>query len=557
MLNLMCLYLIIINIYYVNANQQKENLQPFKITDESLNDYIFIHPSHECIVKSSTMIKPPFEAIRYGKFRYYLIKDGKRYSFPDRYTFYTYGFPAETEKYILNRKIPFVGINDVNGYSNGGELPTEWNNKENIELLSYDNSNYLLDTNLYFNKLLNPNYIYWKGNIFVTWRLSAKIFRVIYINNANIKEYTNNNHILGFDIISDLNIINKHDLFNNLTLFPYVDYEGEDPKFFITNEDNLIKSKLLITYCHRGYPKESFGIPEIQMNSIEINININKIEINNHLQIHFYHERPNEDQKNWSPFEYNGKLLFISSPDPYHRIVETKSDNEAKSTSIVYAKTLALTRIKDNDKIQQPLPSPPTEQLSSEEAKDAILHPVFHPKWYWKFGQLRGGTQAIKINDHSYLTFFHSSRHPPKTGYVLKTYVMGAYIFSSKPPFEIQAITTEPITHRSMYQGKWSDLPESYYLMDYIIFPTSFIIRNDLIYLTYGRQDTEGWVATLSLSKLLLNMTSLTSTNEVDNNSIEIIKDYEGEFHKSFHHRKHGHKGIKSHREDRFNSLME
>lgn len=552
MLLILLLYLF---IFHINANHQKEILRPYKITDESFNNYVFIHPSHENIVKSPTMIKPPYEAIRYGKFRYYLIKDGKKYTFPDRYTFYTYGFPAETEKFILNRKIPFVGINDVNSYSNGGEIPTEWNNKENIELLSYDNSNYLLDTKIYFNKLLNPNFIYWKGNMFITWRLAPKIFRVIYINNDKIKEYTHNNYILGFDIISDLNIINKYDLFNNLTLFPYIDYDGEDPRFFITNEDNLIKSKLLITFCHRGHPKESFGIPEIQMNSIEINININKIVINNHLKIQLYHERPNEDQKNWSPFEYKEQVLFISSPDPYHRIIETKSDNQARSASIVYANTIALTKIKDHDIILQTTPTISTEQLSAEDAK---LHPVFQPKWYWKFGQLRGGTHALKINDHSYLTFFHSSRHPPKIGYVLKTYVMGAYIFSSKPPFEIQAITTEPITHKSMYQGKWSDLPDSYYLMDYIIFPTSFILRNDIIYLTYGRQDTEGWVATLSLSKLLLNMTSVTSTHEVDNNSFEIINyNMEGEGHKSFHHKKHGHKGIKSHREDRFNSLME
>ena len=98
---------------------------------------------------------------------------------------------------------------------------------------------------------------------------------------------------------------------------------------------------------------------------------------------------------------------------------------------------------------------------------------MYNP-WPKEYGEIRGGSQAMKIDDDNYLLFFHSSRDPPgtlhpttfptrdltlillllpETGDVLKTYYMGAYTFSSKPPFAIKAITTIPITNEIMYKG--------------------------------------------------------------------------------------------------------
>lgn len=45
----------------------------------------------------------------------------------------------------------------------------------------------------------------------------------------------------------------------------------------------------------------------------------------------------------------------------------------------------------------------------------------------WKHGEMRGGTPAVRVaykNVSYYLSFFHSSNHPPDVGYVLRTYVM-------------------------------------------------------------------------------------------------------------------------------------
>ena len=128
----------------------------------------------------------------------------------------------------------------------------------------------------------------------------------------------------------------------------------------------------------------------------------------------------------------------------------------------------------------------------------------------------------MKINENTYLLFFHSSRDPPETGDVLKTYYMGALTFSSKPPFSIMSITTVPITHDIMYKGSWSDLPLSYYSIDYIVFPMGYILINkqsssssssSIIYLFYGRQDKQGWVARIDLANLLSSMKPLKSSS--------------------------------------------
>jgi predicted GH43/DUF377 family glycosyl hydrolase len=88
---------------------------------------------------------------------------------------------------------------------------------------------------------------------------------------------------------------------------------------------------------------------------------------------------------------------------------------------------------------------------------------------------------------------------------------MGAILFSHDEPYELQAISRQPITHNSMYSGKWPDLPWAFYHMDYIVFPTNYLYEKDTdtIYLQYGHQDRETWVAELSLKGLLRSLVSV------------------------------------------------
>jgi len=110
------------------------------------------------------------------------------------------------------------------------------------------------------------------------------------------------------------------------------------------------------------------------------------------------------------------------------------------------------------------------------------------------------------------LTFFHSSLVPPTTGDVLRTYVFGAYTFQKDAPFALTGMTNKPIVHETMYSGPWTNLPESFYLIDYVAFPMSALLSYDkkFIYLLYGKQDIEGWVAKIDVEELFASFVSVT-----------------------------------------------
>jgi predicted GH43/DUF377 family glycosyl hydrolase len=130
----------------------------------------------------------------------------------------------------------------------------------------------------------------------------------------------------------------------------------------------------------------------------------------------------------------------------------------------------------------------------------------------WGYGDMWGGTPAVYLNDGRYLSFFHSSNDITTNGTQLKTYVFGAYVFYSKPPFSIQAISRQPLVHESMYTGPWTDLRLSYYHIDYVAFPMSFTVDQGTVMLMYGKQDTSAWIATMNLNSLLNSLVLVEST---------------------------------------------
>ena len=61
-------------------------------------------------------------------------------------------------------------------------------------------------------------------------------------------------------------------------------------------------------------------------------------------------------------------------------------------------------------------------------------------------------------------------------------------MFDSQPPFAIRAISPTPIVHETMYSGPWANLPRSFYHIDYVAFPMSYVIENGSVILLYGKQ---------------------------------------------------------------------
>jgi predicted GH43/DUF377 family glycosyl hydrolase len=74
------------------------------------------------------------------------------------------------------------------------------------------------------------------------------------------------------------------------------------------------------------------------------------------------------------------------------------------------------------------------------------------------------------------------------------------YLFSSKPSFEIKYISPEPIIGPNFYHGLSY---EPYWGPVCVVFPCGVVILEEEIWVTYGRQDHEIWIARLDKRKLL------------------------------------------------------
>jgi predicted GH43/DUF377 family glycosyl hydrolase len=75
---------------------------------------------------------------------------------------------------------------------------------------------------------------------------------------------------------------------------------------------------------------------------------------------------------------------------------------------------------------------------------------------------------------------------------------MGAYTFSPEPPFEILQMTPEPLLSEDFYTPSYREKR--------VVFPGGFVARGPHIYVAYGKDDCEIWIATLDKEELKRTM---------------------------------------------------
>jgi len=167
-------------------------------------------------------------------------------------------------------------------------------------------------------------------------------------------------------------------------------------------------------------------------------------------------------EKNWVPFSHDGTLYLAYSIVP-HRILRPILGTESCETSFS-----TLGRVQ------------------------------------WDWGVLRGGTPALEV-DGEYLSFFHSSLNMSSVhsqGKKIQHYVMGAYTFSLEPPFALNKISPGPIVGKNFYHGAsyktWKPL--------HVVFPCGYVFDEKYIWVVYGRQDHELWIAKLDKKGLMASL---------------------------------------------------
>jgi len=204
------------------------------------------------------------------------------------------------------------------------------------------------------------------------------------------------------------------------------------------------------------------------------------------------------DQKNWVPFEYEGRLLFMQKMDPLTIV-------EAYLPPLTPPSNRAGTSGGDGEGLSDQIKVIQVSPLMSDEVRP----------WKGHYGMpIRGGTPAVKIRG-VYLTFFHTLlmfQFPFK----IRTYFMGAMTFCAHPPFHPLSMSTVPIVHPSWYDGPWINIR-----LDYCVFPTSISVEvkangeeGDHIWVTVGRQDNEGVLVKMNIDELFHSLDKIDGANE-------------------------------------------
>lgn len=184
----------------------------------------------------------------------------------------------------------------------------------------------------------------------------------------------------------------------------------------------------------------------------------------------FEGEDPNKREKNWVPFIYEKEILLA-----YHLFPH---------------------------KIFRPL-------LDGSERCETVANS--YPSLIWEWGELRGGTPAAKLDEEHYLGFFHSSVHlntVHSNQQFIPHYFIGAYLFSSRPPFTIKYISPEPIVGTNFYNGNTYD---PYWHPVCVVFPCGLVLHENEVWISYGRQDHEIWIAKIDKEKLMNSLIHVSS----------------------------------------------
>lgn len=175
-----------------------------------------------------------------------------------------------------------------------------------------------------------------------------------------------------------------------------------------------------------------------------------------------------ENQKNWTPFLYQGELHFFQSINPIHVVKAVK------------------TTTSDTDKI-----------LGVETVVKAESHTTL--PWNGKIfgGHIRGGSSIVMIRGVM-LSFFHSEIQFTDIN-PLKSYFMGVVTFCPNPPFNIHSMSAYPILKSGLYEGKWANR-----YCNYVMFPMGVVVdeKEEYLYVSIGYQDRYGIVIKMEIEGL-------------------------------------------------------
>ncbi|MDP1881019.1 MAG: hypothetical protein Q8K60_08790 [Parachlamydiaceae bacterium] len=318
-------------------------------------------------------------------------------------------------------------------------------NSESLDCFCY-NQEWVLETKQIhipgYPHAFNPSIVKWKNNYLLSFRIVADMK----------DKFTCRIGLVKLD--ENFNVINKPQLLDTVEVDTGIPPRIDDARLILNND------QLWMIYAdNKKDIKVTAGGFRVYLGQL-IEENGQFILLNQECLSKFEGEKKTVREKNWTPFIYNQEILLAYSLNP-HRIF---------SPIIGLGECLTITETEGNI--------------------------------FWPWGTLRGGTPALLNGDH-YLGFFHSSIDMESSflsGKKHAHYFMGAYTFSSEPPFEIKMISPKPIIGQTFYQG--NDYTP-YWKPVTVVFPCGFIDDGQFIWISYGKHDHECWIVKLNKTGLM------------------------------------------------------
>lgn len=304
-----------------------------------------------------------------------------------------------------------------------------------------------------FPNAFNPSIIRWKGSLLLCFRDIPDL------------KYKYNSEIGLVWLDEKFKPKSKPQLLDIKGKYSIIPARAEDARLI------LVKDSLYIVYSDNKDEKITRGGFRVYIGEIKLdgdNFSLHNVECLSRYEGESILKR----EKNWVPFDYHGNLLLAYSISP-HLILRPLLQQSGKCETFSF--------------IQQAIP--------------------------WQWGDLRGGTPGLIVKDSEYLAFFHSSidmKTVHSNEQVMSHYFMGAYTFSSSPPFEITQVSPEPIIGKGFYHGK---MYQPFWKQVRVVFPGGFIFDENYIWVAYGRQDHEIWIVKLNKHELFKSLIPLSTTD--------------------------------------------
>lgn len=224
----------------------------------------------------------------------------------------------------------------------------------------------------------------------------------------------------GLNIIKPKDMIGKNDTSDDLhsmIVFRFILAEHVSPGVFRTplvGEDARIfnhNGKLYVVYNTHLTKYKRLYYTEVHFNASDDIF----FTYDPPIHVTYYGQVNVRHQKNWTPFDYCPKCVYrYGSVNP---TLSLSSSGAQLQPSLLFVYTMQPHTVVQTY----------TTNTTGEGVAEKVFSTELLKEYEWKWGEMRGGSPALLIDDHRYLAFFHSSGRISHKHII--TYVMGAYMF--------------------------------------------------------------------------------------------------------------------------------